>query len=123
MVAVSRKMGEYLRHRESSYIDPMGFSPVGELAIELQLSTADIMDAALFSYHGKHGWRYDIEFDKVEPSETNGELPPHPHTISYQGWRAAVRAKRKHSIEILTTEGIVGGDNKVKGKGKGGKKQ
>jgi hypothetical protein len=49
MVAVSRKMGEYLRHRESSYIDPLGFSPVGELAIQLQLPVADIMDAALFS--------------------------------------------------------------------------
>jgi hypothetical protein len=118
MVAVSRKMGEYLRHRESSIIDPLGFSPVGELAIELQLPVADIMDAALFSWHGKHGWRYSLEFDKVEPSE-NGEMPQNPHTISYQGWRATVRAVRKHSIEILTTDGIVGGDAKLKGKGKG----
>jgi hypothetical protein len=118
MVQVSRKMGEYLRHRESSIIDPLGFSPVGELAIELLVPVADIMDAALFSWHGKHGWRYSLEFDKVEPSE-NGEMPQNPHTISYEGWRATVRAVRKHSIEILTTDGIVGGDAKLKGKGKG----
>jgi hypothetical protein len=49
-------------------------------------------------------------------------MPQNPHTISYQGWRATVRAVRKHSIEILTTDGIVGGDTKLKGKGKGGKK-
>jgi hypothetical protein len=41
----------------------------------------------------------------------------------YAAWRAAVRAKRKHSIEILTSDGIIGG-NKDKHKGKGkGKKQ
>jgi hypothetical protein len=110
-------LGEYLRHRESSYIDPMGFSPVGELSIELQLSTAEIMDAALFSYHGKHGWRYDIEWEQVELGEEGSPPPQNPHTISDQGWRATIRANRKHSIEIITTDGVLGG-GKDKGKGK-----
>jgi hypothetical protein len=45
-------------------------------------------------------------------------MPADPHTISYEGWRATVRANRKHSIEILTSDGVVGGEGKNKGKGK-----
>jgi hypothetical protein len=118
MCSISRKMGEFLRHREHPIIDPTGCSLVGELAIALAVPVADIMDSAMFSWHGRHGWRYSLEFDKVEPLE-DGTMPADPHTISYEGWRATVRANRKHSIEILTTEGVVGGEGKNKGKGKG----
>jgi hypothetical protein len=59
--------------------------------------------------------------DRIDLGTAGGPPPTDPHTVSYLGWRAAVRARRKHSIEILTTDGIVGGDNKEKGKGKGGK--
>jgi hypothetical protein len=110
-------MGEFLRHREHPIIDPTGCSLVGELAIALAIPVADIMDSAMFSWHGRHGWRYSLEFDKVEALE-DGTMPPDPHTISYEGWRATVRANRKHSIEILTSEGVVGGEGKNKGKGK-----
>jgi hypothetical protein len=122
MCSVSRKMGEFLRHREHPIIDPTGCSLVGELAIVLAIPVADIMDAAMFSWHGCHGWRYSLEFDKVEPPE-DGSTPANPHTISYEGWRASVRANRKHSIEILTTEGVVGGEGKNKSKGKGKEEQ
>jgi hypothetical protein len=117
MCAISRKMGEFLRHREHPIIDPTGCSLVGELAIALAIPVADIIDSAMFSWHGRHGWRYTLEFDKVEAPE-DGAMPPDPHTISYEGWRATVRANRKHSIEILTSDGVVGGEGKNKGKGR-----
>jgi hypothetical protein len=80
------------------------------------------MAACLCSYHKLHGFRFEIEFE-----EKTGPVPREQfHVWSFQGFSARVRAKWKHSIEILTSNGIVGGSgspqNATPFEGKGGGK-
>jgi hypothetical protein len=130
MVQVSKLLVNHLRHdAEAAHIDPQGYAPLGEVSIQLQIPAGELLDAVLFSWHPLHGWRFTAEFDELSQGITisSGD----EHNWSYLGHRCIIRAARKHSIEVLTTEGITGGTtkgkgksgkNKHKGKGKGNKK-
>jgi hypothetical protein len=118
MVQVSKMLVNHLRHdSEAAHIDPQGFAPIGEVAIQLQVPVGELLDAALFSWHPVHEWRFTLEFDELPEGITISAGDE--HNWSYLGHRCILRASRKHSIEVLTTEGITGGTNK--GKGKSGK--
>jgi hypothetical protein len=138
---VARIVVTHLRHLDLPHIDPCGYAAVGEIAIQTNLPVCDIMAACLCSYHKLYGYRFEVEFE-----EKTGPVPREQfHVWSFQGFSARVRATRKHSIEILTSSGIVGGaastqnatpfeskgggknkgkhqhKGKAKGKGRGGK--
>jgi hypothetical protein len=91
------------------------------VAIQLQVPVGEIFDAVLFSWHPVHGWRFVAEFDDLPEGTTIS--PGDEHNWSYLGHRCIIRATRKHSIEVLTTEGIVGGFSKGKGKNKAGQQK
>jgi hypothetical protein len=118
MCQVSKLLVNHLRHdATAAHIDPQGFAPLGEVAIQLQVPVGELLDAVLFSWHPVHEWRFTVEFDELAQGITISAGDE--HNWSYLGHRCIIRASRKHSIEVLTTEGITGGTNK--GKGKSGK--
>jgi hypothetical protein len=55
------------------------------------------LDAALFSYHTKNGYRFELSWEEVakEPPTTE------PHNVSFLYYKVSIRAKHKHSIEIM----------------------
>jgi hypothetical protein len=122
MVQVSRLLVNHLRHdAEAAHIDPQGYAPLGEVAIQLQVPVGEVFDAVLFSWHPVHGWRFTAEFEDLPEGITIS--PGDEHNWSYLGHRCIIRATRKHSIEVLTSEGIIGGSSKGKGKSKAGQKK
>jgi hypothetical protein len=100
MVQVSRKLGEFLRHKESGLIDAQGYAPLGGLTIALQIGASELLDAALFSHHAKTGYRFELSWEEIakEPPTTE------PHNVSFLHYKVSIRAKNKHSIEILATK-------------------
>jgi hypothetical protein len=57
------------------------------------------LDAALFSHHTKNGYRFELSWEEIakEPPTTE------PHNVSFLRYKVSIRAKNKHSIEILAT--------------------
>jgi hypothetical protein len=98
MVQVSRKLGEFLRHKESGLINAQGYAPLGGLTIALQIGASELLDAALFSYHTKNGYRFELSWEEVAKDPPTTE----PHNVSFLYYKVSIRAKNKHSIEIMS---------------------